>query len=363
MFPSDIIPPYIDALSLYVPGRSIEEVAEEMGLSKVVKLASNENCLGPDPRVLEAIAKALPGIHRYGDPASQKLRAAIAEKLGLPQDTVVCANGSSEFILVLSHAILGPGRSAVMSSPSFTLYRMNAAASGAEVREVPLKGHSHDLGAILKAVTDDTRLVFLDNPLNPTGAWLEAGAIHRLLSDLPPRCLLLLDEAYVDFSRLQRPDYPRLLQTGRAVVLRTFSKAYGLAGLRAGYALMDPALAAAVNKIRQPFNINLLAQVGVLAALADDSHSDRTKAATWEGLDFLAGELPGIGLAPFPSQANFLMAGVPGISGSEFTTRLFREGYILRALGSYGLHDKVRITVGLPEENRGFLEAARKVLG
>ncbi|MDR2340509.1 MAG: histidinol-phosphate transaminase [Deltaproteobacteria bacterium] len=363
MFPSDIIPPYINALSPYEPGKRVEDVAKELGLSKVIKLASNENCLGPNPKVLEALKKALPGIHRYGDAASVELKARIASKLGVSEDSVVCANGSSEFILVLSHAVLGPGLSAVMSTPSFSLYHQNAAASGAEVREVKLRDYAHDPQALRAAVTDNTRLLFLDNPVNPTGAWLDAGKVCELAESLPERCLFLLDEAYVEYAREKAPDYIRLLATGKVVILRTFSKLYGMAGLRAGYALMDPQLALALNKIRQPFNISLLAQVGAMAALEDDDFAKRTKDATWEGLDFLLSELPKAGLATHPTQANFVMARTGDLPGSEFASKLFREGVIVRALGSYGLHDMVRITVGLRDENLSLLSAARKVLG
>jgi histidinol-phosphate aminotransferase len=362
MFPQDIIPPYINALSPYEPGRLIEDVIRELGLKTVIKLASNENCLGPNPKVLEALQKALPGIHRYGDAASTRLKEAIGKKLGIPEEYIVCANGSSEFILVLSHAILSPGLNAVMSKPSFSLYFQNATASGAKVIEVPLKGYAQDLDALRARINDDTRLVFLDNPVNPTGAWLDGPLIHDFVAKLPPKCIFLLDEAYVEFARAPLPDYRALLDTGQVVILRTFSKLYGMAGLRSGYALMDPALAGALNKIRQPFNINLLAQVGAMAALEDDDYVERTRKATWESLDHLMVELPKIGLKTFPSQANFVMAETAGMGGHEFATKLFKEGVIVRALGAYDLQDKVRITVGLPEENIALIEGAKKIL-
>ncbi|MDR2405299.1 MAG: histidinol-phosphate transaminase [Deltaproteobacteria bacterium] len=362
MFPKDIIPPYINALSPYEPGRLIEDVIKELGLIKVIKLASNENCLGPNPVVLKALSDALPGIHRYGDAASTQLKDAIAKKLDFPPECVVCANGSSEFILVLSHAILRPGFSAVMSKPSFSLYYQNAAASGAEVKEVPLKHYAQDLVALRNAIKDDTRLVFLDNPVNPTGSWLDGPLIEDFVESLPPKCIFLLDEAYVEFARAPLPDYKKLISSGQVIILRTFSKLYGMAGLRAGYALMDPKLAGALNKIRQPFNINLLAQVGAMAALKDDSYVERTREVTWKGLDFLMSELPKIGLKTYPSQANFVMADTGKLPAKVFSTELFKEGVIVRALGAYELYDKVRISVGLPEENLVLIQGAKKVL-
>ncbi|MDR2198304.1 MAG: histidinol-phosphate transaminase [Deltaproteobacteria bacterium] len=360
MFPRDMIPNYINELDPYAPGRQIEDVAAELGLTRIIKLASNESCLGPSPRVLEALVKALPGVHRYGDASSARLKKAIAEKLDLPAECLVCANGSSEFILVLAHALLRPGLSAVMSKPSFSLYHQNAKASGAEAREVALKDYAHDLPELLNAVDGSTRLVFLDNPVNPTGAWLDGDEIESFLDALPGDCLLLLDEAYVEFARAPRPDYRKILSTGRTVILRTFSKLYGLAGLRAGYALMDPVLAEAVNKARQPFNINLLAQVGAMAALEDDIHVEETKRLTWKGLDFLAAELPKRGLSCHPSQANFLMADTGRIKAEDVARSLLREGVIVRTLGAYGLDFQLRITVGLEEENLALLEAVEK---
>ncbi|MDR2353523.1 MAG: histidinol-phosphate transaminase [Deltaproteobacteria bacterium] len=362
MFPSDIIPPYIDSLSPYVPGRLIEDAVKELGLTKVIKLASNENNLGPSPMVLKAITEALPGIYRYGDPASQQLKKAIAKKLDLPPEYIICANGSSEFILVLAHAILRPGLGAVMSKPSFTLYHLNAAASGAEITEIGLKDYKHDLLAIKKAINENTRLVFLDNPINPTGGWLTKESLREFVEDLPPKCLLLLDEAYVDFARSPRPDYKELLSGGQVIILRTFSKLYGMAGLRAGYALMDPILSEAINKIRQPFNINLLAQIGALAALKDDSYAQETKKNVWKMLDVLYLELPKLGLQTHPTEANFLMVGTGNMPAQDFYTGLFKEGVIIRSLTSFGLFDKVRISVGIHPEILSLIEASKKVL-
>jgi histidinol-phosphate aminotransferase len=362
MFPKSVIPECANRLAPYEAGRRTEEVMRELGLASAVKLSSNENCLGPSPRALKALRAALPEIHRYGDAASAELKEAICQKLGVPQECVICANGSSEFILVLSHLILGPGLHALMSKPSFSLYFQNAAASGAEITEAPLKNFAQDLEALKSGIRENTRLVFLDNPVNPTGSWAEAKDIEAFAGSLPPECLLMLDEAYVEFSRAPLPDYQKLLASGQVIILRTFSKLYGLAGLRAGYALMDPLLAGAVNKIRQPFNINALAQLGAAAALNDDDYVQKSKEAAWAGLDWLARELPRAGMPVFPSQANFIMADTGKMDARDFAQALFREGVIVRALNPYGLTHHVRITVGLPEENQALVNAVIKVL-
>jgi histidinol-phosphate aminotransferase len=356
------IPEHIRALTPYVPGKLISEVMESLGLKSAIKLGSNENNLGPSPKALAAMKEELSNISRYGDVGSTKLRKAIAAKLSLPEELVVCSNGSSEFILVLAHTVLAPGLSAVMSRPSFTLYAKNVMATGAKAIETPLKNYEHDLNGILYKITKNTRLIFLDNPLNPTGAYLHPERINSFINDLPPDVLLVLDEAYVDFARAPRPNYEELLKTEKVVILRTFSKIYGLAGIRVGYALAPPFVLEAVNKVRQPFNLNNLAQVGALAALSDYEHISNSLKMTWNALDFFRDNLPSIGIKTFPTESNFLMAEPTGYKSSPFVNELIRRGIILRSLESFGLDDKVRITAGLPEENQKLLEEARDIL-
>jgi histidinol-phosphate aminotransferase len=360
-----VIPPNVAALSPYVPGRLIEDVLAEVGLPSAVKLASNENSLGPSPKVLAAVAGALPGLNRYGDADSRALTRAVSAAVGHPAEGIVASNGSSEVILVLCHALLGPGTTAVMSRPSFTLYAKNAQAAGAEVVEIPLDaGFGHDLGAMAASLDGRTRLVFVDNPLNPTGAYLGPEALDRLMAALPPTALLVLDEAYVDFCRSPRPDYAAILATGQAVILRTFSKLAGLAGLRAAYALMDPDLAAVLDKVRQPFNLNNLAQAAAIASLDDRDHRSATLDMTWRALDRLAAELPKLGLAVHPTESNFLMARLPeGRLAEEVVNALLKEGVIIRSLNSFGLPRHVRINAGLPEELDALLAGLEKVLG
>jgi histidinol-phosphate aminotransferase len=357
-----LIPEHVRALTPYVPGKLISEVMESLGLKTAIKLGSNENNLGPSPKALAAMAEELKNLSRYGDVGSVKLRKAIAGKLSLPEECVICSNGSSELILVLAHTILSPGLSAVMSKPSFTLYAKNVLAAGAQASETPLLNYEHDLMAILYKITKKTRLIFLDNPLNPTGAYLTPDRINSFVNDLPPGVLLVLDEAYVDFARAPRPDYAKLLETEKVMIMRTFSKLYGLAGVRVGYALAPPFVLEALNKVRQPFNLNNLAQAGALAALYDDEHIQNTLKMTWDGLNFFQENFPKIGIKTFRTESNFMMLEPVGFKSTFFVDLLLRKGIILRSLESFGLDDKVRATAGLPEENLKFLEAAKEAL-
>jgi histidinol-phosphate aminotransferase len=358
------VPPHIRELAVYQPGKLIEDVLEEIGLKSAVKLASNENSLGPSPLAVQAVSKALDGLARYGDADSRRLREAISRKTGHPVEGILAGNGSSEFILVMAHALLGPGLTAVMSKPSFTLYAKNAQAAGAEVVEVPLdRDHRHDLNALVARTDPSVRLIFIDNPVNPTGSYLAPDQIEELSSGLPDSALLVLDEAYIDFVRAPRPDYGRLLADGRVIVLRTFSKIMGLAGLRAAYALMDPELARAVNKVRQPFNLNTLAQVGALAALEDEDHIRDTLAMTWSALERFKETLPTLGLTVYPTEANFVMSKLPeGRAADDFTKKMLKEGVIIRSLSSFGLPDHIRINAGQKHELEELFKAMGKCL-
>ncbi|MDL2260403.1 histidinol-phosphate transaminase [Deltaproteobacteria bacterium OttesenSCG-928-K17] len=359
-----IIPDHIANLSPYVPGRLIEEVEAELGLSGIIKLASNENNLGPSPLAVKAVAEALTDLHRYSDADARSLKNALSLKLGYPPECIVTGNGSSEFILVLCHLLLAPGLKAVMSRPSFTLYAKNAQAAGAKVVEIPLTGdYGHDLTAMHDQIDENTRLVFLDNPLNPTGAWLEPEALADFHDSLPKSTVLVIDEAYVEFARRPRPDWrKRITSPGRLVVMRTFSKAYGLAGLRVAYGFMSPELAGAVNKTRQPFNMSLLAQAGALAALEDTAFLEKTLKTTWDSLDFFQADFSSLGLKPQPTEANFMMVDLMGRQADDVFQALLRQGVITRSLTSFGLPGHLRVSAGLPEESRALAEALRKVL-
>ena len=363
-----IIPPHIESLTPYVPGRLIEETEAELGLTGLIKLASNENSLGPSPLALAAVAEALARLNRYSDADSRLLKTALSRKTGCAPDQILCGNGSSEFILLLAHVLTSPGDRVLMSRPSFTLYAKNAQAAGAEAVEVPLApDYGHDLAALLARAweaEDRTRLVFLDNPLNPTGAFLSPEALADFYHRLPPGALLVLDEAYIDFSRRPRADWRPLLDGAgsRLAVLRTFSKIYGLAGLRAGYALMSAPLASALNKARQPFNMSGLAQAGALAALGDDDFIRRSLDMTWASLDYFQAEFTRLGLDPRPTEANFLMAGLKGRSADDIFEALMRRGVITRSLTSFGLPACLRVSAGLPAESQALIKALEEVL-
>lgn len=358
-----LIPQAIENLSPYVPGRLLEDVQAELGLPDIIKLASNENSLGASPKALEAMAEALPKIFRYGDADARALKLALAEKFGYDPAHIITGNGSSEFILVLAHTFCGPGLSAVMSHPSFTLYAKNIQATGGTVKEAPLTPeYGHDLEALSALVDDTTRLVFLDNPLNPTGAYLQPEALLAFYEKLPETCLLVLDEAYIEFARQPRLDWQRAKALDRLVLMRTFSKLYGLAGLRVAYALMAPPLAAALNKVRQPFNMNALAQVGAIAALSDDDFAERSLKMTRDGLDYLNAEFKALGLTPCPSEANFMMTGLNGRLADEVFQALLRQGVITRSLSSFGLNGHLRVNAGLPQEMETLIRALKAVL-
>lgn len=361
---SNIIPPHIQNLSPYIPGRLIEEVEAELGFSGIIKLASNENSLGVSPKVMAAVLEAATRLHRYGDADSRSLKQALVSSFDFDLNTLVIGNGSSEFILLLCHALLTPDFGAIMSKPSFTLYATNSQAAGAVVTQVPLTpDFKHDLPSITRAIDERTRLIFLDNPLNPTGAWLNQEELLDFYLKLPEQVILVVDEAYVEFSSKPKVDWrPYLSSPGRLVVMRTFSKAYGLAGLRVAYALMEPSLAEALNKIRQPFNVNALAQAGAIAALDDHVFFKQTLDMTRASLEFFKKELSTMGLGVHPTEANFLMVDLGERSADEVFKAVLAQGVITRSLSSFGLPHHLRISAGLPEESKVLVEALRRVL-
>ncbi|MDR3203821.1 MAG: histidinol-phosphate transaminase [Deltaproteobacteria bacterium] len=359
-----IIPGYINDLEPYVPGKIIEDVIKELKLKKAVKLASNENNLGPSPLALEAVQKALGSLNRYADADARNLKKALSQKTGQPIEGIMTLNGSSEFIYIICHTLIGPGLKAIMSRPSFTLYAKNSQATGAQILEIPLtKSFGHDLNRILDCADETVRLIFLDNPLNPTGAYLSPEELYEFLNRLPITTILVLDEAYIDFCRAPRPDYSRLMADNRVVILRTFSKIFGLAGLRCGYAMLDPILAEALNKVRQPFNLNSLSQLAVLAALNDEEHIKRTLKMSWDSIDFFNQLFPRFNMTVSPTQANFVMVeGRDDYPAEKMVSALLKQGVIIRSLDSFGLPSQARITAGPPEELNFLQEALEKVL-
>ncbi len=356
--------PWIENIPVYEPGRPIEEVARELGvehLDEILKVASNENELGPSPRAIEAMIASAPEMHRYPDGGCFYLKEKLACKLGIHTDNLLFGNGSNELIEFLGHAYLGPGHPLVISDMAFVVYRLVCALFDAEAIVTPAKDFGHDLEAMLAAVTPQTRLVAICNPNNPTGTLVTPTAIDTFLDELPGHVLAVFDEAYFEvMPENDRPDLLRYIREGRPnlLVLRTFSKAYGLAGLRIGYAIGSATLIAMLNRIRQPFNVNAMAQAAAIAALDDDAHMIRSRRLVAEGLAFFNRELTALDMAFVPSAANFIL--IRTGRGREVCNELQRKHLIItRPMNGYGLPDWIRITLGTPAQNARIMAALR----
>ncbi|MEJ5238285.1 MAG: histidinol-phosphate transaminase [Limisphaera sp.] len=355
---------HLKDLPVYQPGRPIEEVARQYGLDpdRIVKLASNENPLGPSPRAREALQRVLETVHLYPDGHAFALRQRLAAKLGVTPEHLIFGNGSNELLEFIGHVLLEPGVDVVVSQYCFAVYPLVTRMFGANLVTVPARNHAHDLAAMRAAITPRTRVVFLANPNNPTGTWAPAAELRAFVESIPPTVLVVLDEAYIEFLE-DPPDFLPDLRTGarpNLLLLRTFSKIYGLAGLRVGYGIGVPALIAALEKVRQPFNLNRLAQVAALAALDDEEHVQRTRRNNRQGLEQLQAGCRELGLPYIPSAANFLLVRVG--DGATVFEALQRQGVIVRPMGAYDLPEWIRISVGTPEENARCLEALQKVL-
>ena len=356
-------PAHLEGLDRYEPGLSLEQAARESGLREVVKLASNENPLGPSPRAVEAVRAAAGRVNRYPDGPATALRAALAAALQVDATQVAIGNGSTDLIDLLARAFLGPEDNAVISEGAFARFAQVVRARNGRPRLVPMRDHTHDLAAMRVAVDGRTRLLFVANPNNPTGTWNRRAELQALLADLPPEVLVVLDEAYFEYA--DHPDYPDgvgFVREGRPVaVLRTFSKVYGLAGLRVGYAVAAPEVVEAVDIVREPFNSNLLAQAGALAALEDRAHVRRTVELARAERERMSGALRERGLTVLPSLANFLFVDLAR-DGAAVYRELGARGVIVRPLRAYGFDTALRISLGTPEENGRLLAALDAVL-
>lgn len=348
----------------YQPGRPIEEVARELGrpAADIIKLASNENPLGPSPAALAAMREVLVNIHLYPDGNAFYLKQKLAEKVQLPPEQIILGNGSNEIIEFVGHAYMAPSVDVVVSQYCFAVYPLVARLFNANLITVPARNYGHDLDAMRAAITPRTRVVFVANPNNPTGTVVARTELEPFVARVPEHVLLVLDEAYLEF--LDDPaDFPALLRQGarpNLLLMRTFSKIYGLAGLRLGYGLGHPDLVAALEKVRQPFNINSLAQAGALAALSDLDHVRRTRENNQAGLRFFGQAFRALGLEFIPSAANFILVRVG--DGQRVFEAVQRQGVIVRPMGGYGLGEWVRITVGTPPENERCLKALERAL-
>jgi histidinol-phosphate aminotransferase len=362
--PSLRAPDYVRHIARYIPGKPVDELAREFGLdeAKIVKLASNENPRGPSPAVRAAIARAVDELSRYPDGNGYALKSALAARFGIAADQVVLGNGSNDILELATQAFLRPGDHAVYSRHAFAVYPLATQARGATGIEVAAKDHGHDLAAMRAAITPTTRIVFVANPNNPTGTWLAPAALEAFVAAVPSDVLVVLDEAYNEYlepaqcapSTAWVARYPNLL------VSRTFSKAYGLAALRVGYGVMQPQVAEMLNRVRQPFNVNALAQAAALAALADDGYVAESRALNQAGRAQLEQGFGELRLDWVPTHANFLLVKV-GDAGRVYQ-RLLEQGVIVRPVANYGLPEWLRVTIGLAAENERFLAALRHAL-
>ncbi len=357
----DFANPHLRDIEIYETGKPIDETARELGLdpASIVKLASNENPLGPSPKAVEAMVAAVRAAHLYPDGGGFHLREAIARKHGLARENVVLGNGSNEIIELLGHAFLNPETEAVVADHAFVVYKLMARLFGARCVEVADPGFRHDLAAMRRAITPRTRLVFIASPNNPTGTVSTGAEIEAFMAELPPHVIAVFDEAYFEFVD-NPPDTLRYVREDRnAVVMRTFSKAQGLAGLRIGYGLMPARIAAWAHRARQPFNANAVAQAGALAGLLDEEHQNRTREVVAQGRAFLEKTFRAMGLEFVPSHANFVL--VRTGNGREVFKKLLARGVIVRAMDGYKLPGWIRVSVGRPEENERFAAALREL--
>ena len=364
----ELSPAYVRAIAPYQPGKPITEVAREFGIDQgsIVKLASNENPRGVSPKALAAIAAVLPDLARYPD--GFELTQALSERLGVPMQQIVLGNGSNDVIELAGMAFLAPGCSAVYSQHAFAVYPLATQARGAQSIVVPAKNFGHDLEAMLAAIRPDTHVVFIANPNNPTGTMLTAAELESFLRRAPKNVVIVLDEAYNEYldPALRCPSIAWLASFPNLIVTRTFSKVYGLAGLRVGYAVCHPEVAALLNRVRQPFNVNNLAIVAAVAALADQDFLRDSFELNVAGMKQLLDGCRRLGISWIPSYANFVTVEIPRAgkqsqAGAAFQ-KLLRQGVIVRPLANYGMPDHLRVTVGLARENARFLEALEAVL-
>jgi histidinol-phosphate aminotransferase len=351
-------PEYVAAIKPYVPGKPIEELERELGISGSIKLASNENPIGPSPLAMEAMQKTSMDLNRYPDGSGYYLRNALSAKLAVEPDSIILGNGSNELLDIAVRTYMRPGDDAVMAHPSFVVYSMSVQSQGGRSILIPLKDFTHDLPAMLEAVTGKTRIVFIANPNNPTGTINRKSEFDLFMEKLPEGILTVMDEAYYEY--VADPEYAdsmKWFKRGRDIlILRTFSKIYGLAGLRIGYGIAKDEIITEMNKLRPPFNTNTVSQVAALHALNDIDHIEQSKRSNNEGKHYLYRELERLGMNFVPTEANFIY--LPVETSAPLYEKLLRRGVIVRPMGPHAL----RVTIGLSEENQRFIEALKAVI-
>jgi histidinol-phosphate aminotransferase len=356
--------PYVRAIAPYQAGKPIEELAREHGLQpeSIVKLASNENPLGMPESARRAIEAALPELGRYPDSNGFELKAALSRKFGVPAEWITLGNGSNDILEAAAAVMLAPGRSCVYAQHSFAVYPLATQARGARSIVVPARDYGHDLDAMLAAIEADTRLVFVANPNNPTGTFVGADKMAAFLARVPRHVVVVLDEAYNEYlpPEVRLPSIDWVRRVPNLLVSRSFSKAYGLAGLRVGYGVAQAELTDLLNRVRQPFNCNSLAQAAAVAALADDAFVERSVEVNRKGMAQITAAFDALGLRYLPSYGNFVLVQVG--DGAAVYRGLLKRGVIVRPVANYGLPQWLRVTIGLPEENQRFIAALREVL-
>jgi len=358
-----LVPEHIRTLTPYVPGKPIEELERELGIHDSIKLASNENPVGPSPKALEAISRMLHDIHRYPEGSGFYLKQGIAQKLKVSPDQIILGNGSNEAIEILMRTFLLPGDEAVISEHAFVVYPLVLQALGGKGIFVPMKKYTHDVLAMAAAITPKTKMVFIANPNNPTGTMVGHELFDKFMNSIPERVIVAIDEAYDEY--VEAPDYPdslKYLREGRRVVIfKTFSKIYGLAGLRVGYGIAPEAFVDVMNRIREPFNVSSVAQAAALAALNDREHVEKCKEINRLGKRYLYARFEEMGLSYVPSEGNFILVDV-GQEASSIYNKLLKLGVIVRPVKGYGFPNHLRVTIGTEKENERFIEALKIVL-
>jgi histidinol-phosphate aminotransferase len=368
-----LVRPQVENFEPYLPGRSMESVRRERGLKHIIKLASNENALGPSAKALKALAAASRQYFRYPDGASTSLRIALARQAGVEIKDVIIGAGSDELIELLAKTFLEPADSIVVSNHAFIRYQLAAELMGANVIHVPMTAYKHDLEAMAAAVAPNTKMLFIANPNNPTGTYNANSELLALLTKIAALnqtrarpVLVVIDEAYYEYARALAKDYPDTLalrkKFSNLVILRTFSKAHALAGLRVGYGFAAPALIEAMDRVRPPFNVSIAGQAAAEASLGDAAHLRRAVSLVVAGRKMLEPALTRLGVAIVPSIANFYLVDVSPRRGADVFESLLNRGIIVRSMGEYGFPNHIRVTFGLPTENKAFLKAFTEVL-
>ncbi len=360
---SSLALPGVQALHPYLPGKPVAALEREYGVSNAIKLASNENPLGPGPLAIKAARQALRSLARYPEGGCFDLKQALATKHGVDERCITVGNGSNDILELLARAFVAPEHEVIFSEHAFAVYPIVTQAVGARAVVTPAKDWGYDLEAISDAITDVTKLIFIANPNNPTGTWLDKDALYKFIQHVPEQVLVVIDEAYFDYVENNAyPDSSKWLgEFDNLVVTRTFSKAYGLAGLRVGYSLSHAGIADLLNRVRQPFNVNSVAQDAALAALSDDAHLNETVKLNRAGLQQLQNGFDAMGLRSIPSVANFVAVDVQQ-KGAAVYDALLHYGVIVRPVANYNMPNHIRVTVGLEQENKRFLQALSEVL-